>query len=43
MSMLSICFPALPAVPVFILVAVGDIYGVRELQDCEDTSDPYQM
>nr|XP_046254369.1 adhesion G-protein coupled receptor G1 [Scatophagus argus]XP_046254449.1 adhesion G-protein coupled receptor G1 [Scatophagus argus] len=33
----------LPAVPVFLLVAVGDIYGVRELQPCDDTTNPYLM
>ncbi|XP_034535105.1 adhesion G-protein coupled receptor G5-like [Notolabrus celidotus] len=33
---------ALPAVPVGILIAVGDIYGVREVQSVED-SDPYRM
>lgn len=34
---------ALPAVPVFILVTVGDIYGVREVQPCEEPSNPYLM
>lgn len=43
MTVLSLSFAALPAVPVFILVRVGDIYGVRELPDCEDASDPYRM
>lgn len=38
-----LCFPALPAVPVCILVVVGDIYGMREVEDCEDTSDSYRM
>uniref|UniRef100_H3CXP5 Adhesion G protein-coupled receptor G1 n=1 Tax=Tetraodon nigroviridis TaxID=99883 RepID=H3CXP5_TETNG len=33
----------LPAVPVLVLVAVGDMYGVRDLPGCEDPSDPYQM
>lgn len=36
-------FSGLPAVPVLVLVAVGDIYGVRDLPGCEDPSDPYQM
>ncbi|XP_076592087.1 adhesion G-protein coupled receptor G1 isoform X2 [Chaetodon auriga] len=33
----------LPAVPVIILMAVGDIYGVREVWSCDDKADPYQM
>ncbi|XP_029701880.1 adhesion G-protein coupled receptor G5-like [Takifugu rubripes] len=32
-----------PAVPVVILVAVGDIYGKRELRHCDGTTDPYSM
>uniref|UniRef100_A0A3Q3WY58 Uncharacterized protein n=1 Tax=Mola mola TaxID=94237 RepID=A0A3Q3WY58_MOLML len=34
---------SLPAVPVLILVAVGDIYGMRKVQQCHDRSDPYLM
>lgn len=33
----------LPAVPIIILVAVGDIYGVREVLPCEEPSNPYLM
>ncbi|KAM8762935.1 adhesion G-protein coupled receptor G1 isoform 1-T2 [Acanthopagrus schlegelii] len=33
----------LPAVPVIVLVAVGDIYGEREVLPCEEPSDPYRM
>lgn len=36
-------FLVLPAVPVVILVAVGDIYGVTEVRPCEDVSSPYLM
>lgn len=36
-------FPVLPAVPIIILVAVGDIYGVREVLPCEEPSNPYLM
>nr|XP_040020390.1 adhesion G-protein coupled receptor G1 isoform X1 [Gasterosteus aculeatus aculeatus] len=34
---------ALPALPVFILAAVGDIYGVREVVPSDDVSNPYRM
>ncbi|GLD55603.1 adhesion G-protein coupled receptor G5-like protein [Lates japonicus] len=34
---------ALPAVPVVILVAVGDIYGVKEVVPSDDVTSPYQM
>ncbi|XP_035537763.1 adhesion G-protein coupled receptor G1 isoform X2 [Morone saxatilis] len=34
---------ALPAVPIIILAAVGDIYGVREVLPCEDLYSPYLM
>uniref|UniRef100_UPI0037E7E891 adhesion G-protein coupled receptor G1 n=1 Tax=Semicossyphus pulcher TaxID=241346 RepID=UPI0037E7E891 len=34
---------ALPALPVVILAAVGDIYGFREVAQVEDESDPYKM
>ncbi|XP_028297761.1 adhesion G-protein coupled receptor G5-like isoform X2 [Gouania willdenowi] len=33
----------LPAVPVIILVAVGDVYGLREVMQAEDLHSPYQM
>ncbi|KAM9366662.1 adhesion G-protein coupled receptor G5-like [Symphorus nematophorus] len=33
----------LPAVPVFTLVRVGDIYGVKAVLPCDDTSEPYLM
>ncbi|XP_070691253.1 adhesion G-protein coupled receptor G1 [Pempheris klunzingeri] len=33
----------LPAVPVIILLAVGDIYGLREVQQSHDLSDPFLM
>ncbi|XP_038557643.1 adhesion G-protein coupled receptor G1 isoform X1 [Micropterus salmoides] len=33
----------LPAVPVVILAAVGDIYGVREVESSDDMSSPYLM
>ncbi|XP_068178152.1 adhesion G-protein coupled receptor G1 [Antennarius striatus] len=33
----------LPAGPVIVLVAVGDIYGLREVLPCEDVSSPYLM
>nr|XP_020472822.1 adhesion G-protein coupled receptor G5-like isoform X2 [Monopterus albus] len=33
----------LPAVPVIILAAVGDIYGMREVVPSTDLSDPYLM
>ncbi|XP_041799382.1 adhesion G-protein coupled receptor G5-like [Chelmon rostratus] len=33
----------LPAVPVIILIAVGDIYGMRAVRSCDDTADPYLM
>ncbi|XP_034427589.1 adhesion G-protein coupled receptor G1 isoform X1 [Hippoglossus hippoglossus] len=33
----------LPAVPIVILAAVGDIYGMRELVPSDDISNPYQM
>lgn len=35
--------PVLPAVPVAILIGVGDIYGVREVKQDDDPSDPYLM
>ncbi|TNN77128.1 Adhesion G-protein coupled receptor G5 [Liparis tanakae] len=34
---------ALPAVPVIILAAVGDIYGLREVVPSDDVSNPYLM
>ncbi|KAM7014938.1 adhesion G-protein coupled receptor G1, partial [Tautogolabrus adspersus] len=34
---------ALPLLPVLILFAVGDIYGLREVEQSEDASDPYKM
>ncbi|XP_060898534.1 adhesion G-protein coupled receptor G1 [Labrus mixtus] len=34
---------ALPLLPVTILFAVGDIYGLREVEQSEDESDPYKM
>ncbi|XP_068566807.1 adhesion G-protein coupled receptor G5-like isoform X2 [Cebidichthys violaceus] len=34
---------ALPALPVIILAAVGDIYGLREVVPSDDVSDPYLM
>ncbi|XP_034414798.1 adhesion G-protein coupled receptor G1 isoform X2 [Cyclopterus lumpus] len=34
---------ALPAVPVIILAAVGDIYGLREVVPSDDVSNPYRM
>ncbi|XP_031702201.1 adhesion G-protein coupled receptor G5-like [Anarrhichthys ocellatus] len=34
---------ALPAVPIIILAAVGDIYGVREVLPSDDVSNPYLM
>ncbi|KAM8895383.1 adhesion G-protein coupled receptor G5-like [Spinachia spinachia] len=34
---------ALPALPVIILAAVGDIYGVREVWPSDDVSNPYRM
>ncbi|TKS69699.1 G-protein coupled receptor G6 [Collichthys lucidus] len=33
----------LPAVPVIVLVIIGDIYGVREVQPCDDLHNPYLM
>ncbi|KAE8297424.1 hypothetical protein D5F01_LYC04043 [Larimichthys crocea] len=33
----------LPAVPVFILLRIGDVYGVREVQACNDLYNPYLM
>ncbi|KAM9366740.1 adhesion G-protein coupled receptor G5-like [Symphorus nematophorus] len=33
----------LPAVPVIILVAVGDIYGMKKVLPCEQPSEPYLM
>ncbi|XP_073320069.1 adhesion G-protein coupled receptor G1-like [Pagrus major] len=33
----------LPAVPVIILAAVGDIYGVRKVRPCDEKSTPHQM
>ncbi|XP_070826641.1 adhesion G-protein coupled receptor G5-like [Chaetodon trifascialis] len=33
----------LPAVPVIILMAVGDIYGVRAVRSCDVKADPYLM
>ncbi|XP_060924310.1 adhesion G-protein coupled receptor G1 isoform X2 [Limanda limanda] len=33
----------LPAVPIVILAAVGDIYGLREVVPTEDVSNPYRM
>ncbi|XP_028257681.1 adhesion G-protein coupled receptor G1 [Parambassis ranga] len=32
-----------PAVPVVILVSIGDIYGVREVKPFDDPSNPYRM
>ncbi|XP_020487165.1 adhesion G-protein coupled receptor G1 [Labrus bergylta] len=34
---------ALPLLPVTILFAVGDIYGLRKVEQSEDESDPYKM
>ncbi|XP_054466143.1 adhesion G protein-coupled receptor G3-like isoform X2 [Anoplopoma fimbria] len=34
---------ALPALPVIILAAVGDIYGLREVVPSDDVSNPYLM
>lgn len=36
-------FPVLPAVPIIILAAVGDMYGVREVLQSDDLSNPYLM
>ncbi|XP_042273108.1 adhesion G-protein coupled receptor G1 isoform X2 [Thunnus maccoyii] len=33
----------LPAVPIIILAAVGDVYGVREVVPSDDVSNPYLM
>ncbi|CAK6967386.1 LOW QUALITY PROTEIN: adhesion G-protein coupled receptor G1 [Scomber scombrus] len=33
----------LPAVPVIVLAAVGDIYGLREVVPSDDVSNPYRM
>ncbi|TKS69701.1 G-protein coupled receptor G6 [Collichthys lucidus] len=33
----------LPAVPVFILLRIGDVYGVREVLPCDDLHNPYLM
>ncbi|KAM9408849.1 adhesion G-protein coupled receptor G1 isoform 2-T2 [Pholidichthys leucotaenia] len=33
----------LPALPVIVLAAVGDIYGLREVMQTQDPSDPYLM
>ncbi|XP_068455523.1 adhesion G-protein coupled receptor G1 isoform X2 [Clinocottus analis] len=34
---------ALPAVPVVVLAAVGDVYGLREVVPSDDVSNPYRM
>ncbi len=39
----EISFAVVPAVPIIILIAVGDIYGVREVLPSDDVSNPYLM
>ncbi|XP_041649567.1 adhesion G-protein coupled receptor G1 isoform X2 [Cheilinus undulatus] len=34
---------ALPVIPISILAGVGDIYGMRKVEQSEDLSDPYKM
>ncbi|CAK6962031.1 LOW QUALITY PROTEIN: adhesion G-protein coupled receptor G1 [Scomber scombrus] len=39
----SFFWMVLPAVPVIVLAAVGDIYGLREVVPSDDVSNPYRM